>query len=178
LRPEILGSEYCLQQSGLATLKVTLRLEFKNSGDVPLILIRGAPLLGWKLRHVGISPEDDSERTEQYPTRRIIDTSRMDQTKPDPEFFAILRPGEFNTWQEQVGIVLDERPGRASLLGTEQDFTVTVNPWPDGLAQGGALRKSWASLGHLWLEPIVSAPVRIHLEDHPRIGRCTQSAIF
>lgn len=178
LRPEILESRYCLENSGLATLHVRLRLEFNNDGKVPIILLGGTPLLAFTLRSADDGRGPVSKIEQQFPRQQIIDMSKENATTPDPAIAVVIRPGESSYREDELLIPLKAASPPAPLLGTEQDLSIKVDPWPDKRRQGEILRQRWAQTGFLWLEPVDSSNVRLHIEYNPKIGPCSPKTIF
>jgi hypothetical protein len=172
LRPEILESRYCLERSGLTTLHVRLRLEFKNNGEVPVILLGGTPVLGFTLR------SGNSETAKKFPRQRIMDASKENSPTPDPAIAVVIQPGESSLREDEILIPLRAASKAAPPLGTEQDLTIKVDPWPDKRRRGESLRRRWARSGFLWLEPVDSSAVRLRIERSPRFGSCSPQTIF
>jgi hypothetical protein len=169
--PEILQIKYCLEKNGQISLHVPYRLEFRNNGKVPIVLLKVAPRLGFTLRPAekGLG---EFVRSEKHPARQIMDYSRMPPLAPDPELFVTLQPGEtYDEWEDELSITLSQGSGNLR-LGADYELGVEVNPWPDKRRTGESLRKSWAASGFLWVDPIESSQVKLHLEDKPRIQNC------
>jgi len=58
------------------------------------------------------------------------------------------------------------------MLGADDELSIEVNPWPDKQRTGESLRKRWASSGLLWVDPVVSRRMELHIQDKPRIQYC------
>jgi hypothetical protein len=104
--PQILEAKFCLEKGGQISVHVPFKQEFKNDGNVPVILLRSAPYLRFTLLPLE-KRSGEAWRSVKYPARQIMDASRTVLPTPDPKLFVVLQLGEtYNGAQDELSIHL------------------------------------------------------------------------
>ena len=159
---------------------VDLSLDFVNTGDRPVIILRpdikDVPGVFWAGGASLAWTREDSEagrfiyahsRWPSFPGKAEELAGRLDQATPPAEFTRVIRPNETWTWRTQVGFHLAgraEHTGWRANLGWDEIgragrpvwLRVGVGVWPFGLelAREGILSKlqrRWQDVGWLWV---------------------------
>jgi hypothetical protein len=179
LNLDLIRTKYCLEPSGLVTLRLQLRMNYRNDGPQPVILFRLPPVQSFVLRDGKNEPgSPTSESHHAFAPYRVFDGSKIGRTAPRGDAFTILAAGAtYQAIPEDLIIVLKDNQDREPVLGTDQYLTVEANPWPDHRKNGEALRRVWKGSGFLWLDPVQSSALKIHIEETPQVARCGPPAV-
>jgi hypothetical protein len=117
-----------------------------------------------------------TERGESDEPQVLFAASLLDTNRPDPELFVTIEPDStYEVGSAHVRIVLSDDDDGNTLLGTDQILSVTTQSWPSDPQGGEKLRQGWAALGFLWLDPVVSGTVKVHIDEAPEIKRCPEN---
>ena len=172
IEPSVLDSKYCLEAHGAVTLRLRMRLRYHNNGTRPVLTPRFYGLLGYKLfRDQDSVARNRPEGQVKFRKQQMLDTAQLDRSKPDPRFFEIVAPGaSFAGNSAEVLLLVRSGSGRRSLPDGDRFLRLTIDHWPDRRAPGERLRRSWAALGLLWLDPVESSAgkINVDLKSEPR----------
>jgi hypothetical protein len=159
---------------------VDLSLDFVNTGDRPVIILRpnikDVPGVFWAGGASLAWTREDSEagrfiyaysRWPSFPGKAGELAGRLDQATPPAELTRVIRPNETWTWRTPVGFYITgraEQTGWRANLGWDEIgragrpvwLRVGVGMWPFGLEmvqEGGLsrLQRRWQDVGWLWV---------------------------
>jgi hypothetical protein len=174
VEPELIETRYCGDDSGTLVLRATVRFSYRNRSQVSILLPRFAQISQYSL----FADEESllanrPEHQERYRVRRLFDISRLDRNKPDQHLFDFMEPGASRARVLEIVIFL-RHPNRTgvALLGKDEYLRVEINQWFGSLETGEDLRQRWRDVGALWIENVVSTPLRLHIEEDPVPRRC------
>jgi hypothetical protein len=171
LDTEVMTHRYCSEASDAISLRLTLRLTYKNDTLQPIVLLRLTPFLGLTLRDAR-SSEHSAEVHQLFSQYRFFDASKLKSEKPNARSFVTIPPGaSYNDAVNELVIALGAK-GSSPLLGTDQYLTIETNTWPDQRNNGEVVQSAWKGTGLLWLDPVQSSPVRIHIDAAPDDRQC------
>ena len=188
LTGQIVSGEIAEAEYDSIKLTLKLRLDFKNTGAKPVLMLRREPVI---VEERITSEATDGEkrcllRREGYPSidrRREWEDLRsvVDRQSPLASVIKILAPGEIWTLETTDWFHIDKKTSVngdqswAVISGTSTIwFQVTLESWPRNIERGDeryeytfgkALRERWQSFGELRLESITSEPIPLDLSS-------------
>ncbi len=175
VEPRVADMKYCIESSGVVTIHLTLRLRYRNNGEVPIILPCFRYCSGYALfRDQDSMARNQPENRASRDKRRMGDATKLNQSKPDSGFFDTIAPGAtLDNWPAENVIFVRSAPNSGQIV-PDGDYLlrVVVNHWADRRATGERLRRRWKALGLLWIEPIEAPAVKIHIDGGAKPGRC------
>src|SRR5262245_20207656 len=179
LRGEVIGVQFEGLAHGLAKYRVTLNLEFFNSGSEPIIILQPSGDKVFWFGGVSLARTEDEAKARvnfysftawpsiyHFPEYREL-AQRLDKPLPPPDVTRILKPKESWFWKtDEAWIALEEKP--TSFSGqtlTAEEIKKLPAPiwlrahlelWPFNVENfkpglGGNLRKRWSKVGVLYL---------------------------
>lgn len=164
LTAEVLARRLCAGGAGVNFLHIKLRLRFTNVGDRRLILYRGNNLFFTLWVNSNPARPSAAQYELKTSTARFRATGPEDVDRPAPgKDFVPLPPGA--KFETDVAVSLPVAcegcalPNGAITAG-EHLLRVTASTWYESKALGEKLRERWRRKGELWLNPVVSEPVR------------------
>jgi hypothetical protein len=98
----------------------------------------------------------------------------VDTAAPSRDFI-ILRPGAAYVIEITVSLPVTCAPGgqvKGVVGAGEHLLRVTVGTWYESRKLGEALRERWKRKGLLWIDNVVSEPVRFSTETSGAVVRC------
>jgi hypothetical protein len=160
---------------------VDLELEFINSGEKPIILLRGTYDEGkWWLVMTQLSVDPTDDKTSLHigggtapnsRSMRIWRTLRkqLDRPLPPKGLTYVVAPGEKVVYRLSTFVILsgDDR----KMVDRNLWLRVRLEMWPFNLEAIGRsdlqneLRRRWAKQGILWVDSIISDPIQISLRQ-------------
>jgi hypothetical protein len=180
LRGEVLSVQFEGSTNSLTRYRVTLNLEFFNSGSEPVIILQPLGDRGFWLGGVSLARTEAEAKANEnfydFSAWPSIDKSneyrelaqRLDKPLPPPDVTRILKPKESWFWKtDKALIVLEEKPhsfSRQTLTAEEIKkspypiwLRAHLEMWPFNVENfkpglGGMLRKRWSKVGVLYLE--------------------------
>ena len=179
LRGEVLGVKFEGVADRLTRYRVTLNLEFFNSGSVPVIILQPFGDKVFWLGGVNLARTEAGAKAGEnfydlsawpsiyhFPEYREL-AQKLDKSLPPPDVTRILKPKESWFWRtDQALIVLEEKPhslSRQTLTAEEIKklpapiwLRAHLEMWPFNVENfkpglGGKLRKRWSKAGVLYL---------------------------
>lgn len=172
--PELVESRYCGNSPGILFLWAKVRFTYRNIGEETVILPRFAQPLKYSLYgDVHSLLANRPEREERFSLRRLFDLTKLDQSKPDENLFDSIEPGASRA-RILVFVIVLRHPGRseASLLGKDQYLRAEINQWFGRREKGEELRRRWREFGSLWIDNVVSEPLKLQIEENPVLQSC------
>lgn len=176
LTTETLKETYCDgPDPDLLTLKMLLRVSFKNVGMERVILQRGGKLSS--VIRVSKTAEDAiANRFETTINNSIITTSgteRVAPKKPSPSRFIILSPGEtYNTITEVSIPVPRNKPLPPGVNPGTHYLQIGVWTWDESQSEAKLRRRLWQKEGFLWSESLFSKPMSFTVRLQPMAEDC------
>jgi len=180
LRGEVLGVQFEGSADRLRRYRVTLNLEFFNSGQEPIIILQPFGDKVFWLGGVSLARTEDEAKAQvefysfaawpsiyHFPVYREL-AQRLDKPLPPSDVTRILKPKESWFWRTDTDLIaLEEKP--ASYSGqklTAEEIKKLPAPiwlraylemWPFNVENfkpglGGKLRKRWSKVGVLYLQ--------------------------
>ena len=177
IRPELHAARYCLEERGASSsLRFTFYLTYRNDGDVPVILLRVYRLQEYSLiRGVDGRADDGPALRVSMQRTRMLDTTKLDDSKPEPELFDVIAPGETIGGRQVVVAIpfpLRDYSSRQPMLTGDYLLRMVIDHWPDSRTPGLRLRERWKDRGLLWTEPLETSPVVVHIDQDTKPVRC------
>ena len=173
-QPIIKDSTYCQEPKGALKLRLHLELRSQTSTGVPLLLPLFAQVTGYELyRDESAVRLHQVESTCRVHLNEILDATKLSSVAPDPSLFRKIPAGETALWHAFVQLpVMTRSQDVRSLLGKDRYLCIRINPWPAARKRGEQLRKAWMPHGALWTTEFVSLPLKIHIEQQPKVSAC------
>jgi len=175
VEPVVSQDKYCRESNGDISLRLEFILHFKNTTQNAIVLPLFARLSRYELfsddaaLSQGRKVADVSFRNED-----VLDAQKLDQVRPDPKLFRILKAGETGSLYTSVSIVvLPARAAESPLLGRDHYLKLHLNPWPAERSAGKTLAQAWQRYGNLFLTDIPSLPFKFHVHRQPISEACT-----
>lgn len=180
LRGEVLGVQFEGSADGLTRYRVTLNLEFFNSGSKPIIILQPSGDTVFWFGGVSLARTEAEAKAHvnfyslaawpsiyTFPAYREL-AQRLDKPLPQPDVTQILKPKDSWFWRtDKAWIALLEKPDSFSgqTLTAEEIkklpapiwLRAHLEMWPFNVENfkpglGGKLRKRWSKVGLLYLE--------------------------
>jgi hypothetical protein len=177
IRPELNAVRYCLEERGASSsLRLTFYLTYRNESDAPVILLRVYRLQGYSLiRSIDGRAGGGPALRGSVQKTRMLDTTKIDDSKLEPELFDVLAPGGTVGGRQVVVLIpfplRDHSSGQPMSTG-DYLLRMVIDHWPDSHAPGLRLRERWKDRGFLWIEPIETTPVVVHIDQDTKPVRC------
>lgn len=171
---QTVASQYCLEERGAISLRVSLRIMYNNAGAAPVLLPFFTRVAGYVLSSDGANPSSRQERSVMFQNPPTFDSSKLlDASKPDPKLFQTIAPGASAERVLEVPIIVRSPQSHASaLLGKVYSLRAKIENWPDSRDNAVSFRRLWEPYGVLWADPDVTAPVELRIEGNPVASRC------
>jgi hypothetical protein len=195
LRAKVLSvREEALPRASVVAVTVTLKLEFVNTGEKPVILlINRSPLcVGTTLTRSAAPALGDNILFDEYRGPSVSTTpdwkafrTTLDQPKPPVGLFHVIKPGE--SWATDSFVVLrppskleryrvDRSPVSRQILKESSPvwlrlkcdvwpFNVEHQPTSGKMRFGRELHKRWQDVGELQLNSLESEPMEVDLRQ-------------
>jgi hypothetical protein len=173
LEAELIQTRYCAEANGVISVRPKLQLRYRNTSGVPIILPLFSVLSSWQMFEK--LTDTDSDRPELMQASKpdqILDTSRLDRTKPNPLLFRTIEPQATFEIPEEVRIAVRPKGQDQRLLGKDHYLRVEINTWPDPANSSKGLQQVWKAYGRLLAGRFLSEPVKIHIDHSPAAKHC------
>ncbi len=176
----IVNQRYCKSSDdeGHNTLRMYLRLRYKNTGRQAVILYKSGSVVYREM--VSLNAQDAAER------KYVFDLSLMagvqgtiadsDSAAPGKEF-VILSPGDTFETTAKEGVVIflkrtDDQKADDALGSGDYILQVSVSTFPYPQSHADKLRNLWRSSGVLWSSDLTSSPTPFKIERHYHPVQC------
>jgi len=164
---------YCRDEDVTAVLQLSCTLEFKNTGDEPVILDKGAGIIS----RIVVVPvrggrPQPAEAEESLLTQMVARHSRRGRLE---DHFVVLARGD--TFRDGGLIAIPVRWNGSPkyphfLLPGDYLIRVDVYTWFDTPGTRDRLQQRWKTKGFLWTKGITSEPLPVMVEEHPQTQNC------
>ncbi|HEX8722966.1 MAG TPA: hypothetical protein VF736_20270 [Pyrinomonadaceae bacterium] len=165
LTAEVVGRRYCAGNR-LNILQLRVRLRYRNDGGQKLIVYRGKNFFyQTKIRGGGGSAAGQSR-----PYEVVVLNSRFNDAESEAVnarspggAFVTLPPG--GTYETEMVVGVGVTPaglerGANSVAPGEHTLQIVASSWYESRRLGEELRGRWRGSGLLWIDPVVSQPLK------------------
>lgn len=171
LTTSIVEQRYCSSTS----LLLTLRLNFTNVGQQPIILYKDSSVIG---RYM-VSRNPRAAMRRRYESRVTPSYSLLGSGVrfdiPDESLFVTLRPGESHSLEKTIYLSVSDGTGETDYLlrAGNHVLQVAVSTWYHHPELIVGLREQWRQRGFLWTNSITSAPMPFTVDRRRQIVSCS-----
>ena len=155
LTAAIVSQSYCSINPEAASLQLTVKVRYRNLGTERLILYKGHDLFfQTRIRSAAGNPAGPYEIW-------VV--------------FQVLSPGAIIQREIMIGVPLMSSKairGDAAINNGEHTLQLSVSTWYKSRSLGQKLRQQWQRKGLLWIDPVVSAPVRFTAQRPDSMPPC------
>lgn len=173
LSTTIIQERYC--RDGGETLRIRLRLHYKNTAHHKVILYKGSRLVPHYFVSRTVRSASRNHYFEVGRNEVIFPTEQesLDSTSPG-EPFAIIEPGKSFLSEAEVDIpVVDSSYPRSGFLRPDRyALRIVVATWLQSPELAPTLRRRWRRFGLLWYRPMTSAPMPFAVHKKRLSGQC------
>ena len=163
LTATIVSQSYCSINPEAASLQLTVKVRYRNLGTERLILYKGHDLFfQTRIRSAAGNPTEPYEVWVLNSRYFDEEFEPIEQDSPG-KVFLTLSPGSVYEREILVGVPLMSSKavrGDSAIYGGEHTLQLSVSTWYKSRALGQKLRQQWQRKGLLWIDGLVSAPVR------------------
>lgn len=160
-------------------LRMTVRLNYENTGRRPIILYKYSVVTLRYLISSNIkAAEEQSYMKEVAPTTRPILPGKLDVPWPDSDSpYVILQPGESYSPEIETSVHLlnisnDSTVNDGSLRPGNYVLEIVVKTWYGSSELAAALNERWKQLGSLWTKALKSQPMPFKIEGKRNVVNC------
>lgn len=176
LETEIIKQTYCDgPDSDLITMRLLLRLLFRNLGSKSIILERGSkqvPLI----RISKTLAEAIAGKPEKTVDNYIITANEHDRVPSNTQpldGFVVLKSGDTYKTIADVSIAVPRLAQVAAGVDPGSHYLqVTVWTWEQSQAKAEVMRRKWHEKGILWSETLLSIPMAFAVQAQPKPEDC------
>ena len=172
LTTEVMKARYCEWTERQATLRMSLRLVFKNNGRTPVIFSRLLLVGGSEIRSLAENPRVWSPLTTvedhlAYPSNSAPGSS------PGGDF-VVLKPGKTFVGHKTISVafLLRDPPARDERGPGDYSISLSIPTWWGSERAASLARERWKKYGHLETEGVKSEPMKFDIEKDPAIEHC------
>lgn len=176
LETEIIKQSYCDgPDPDLLTMRLLLRLFFRNSGSKSIILERASNQVSL-LRINKTLADAIAGKSEKTVNNYIITGNEHHRaffpTQP-LDGFVVLKPGDTYKTVNDVSISVPRlAPVTAGIDPGSHYLQIAVWAWDQSQAKAEAIRRKWHDKGILWSETILSTPMAFIVPPQPKPEDC------
>ena len=175
LTATIVSQSYCSINPEAASLQLTVKVRYRNLGTERLILYKGHDLFyQTRIRSVAGNPAGPYEVWVLNSRYFDEEFEPIEQDSPG-KVFLTLAPGAIYEREIMVGVPLMSSSavrGDSAIYGGEHTLQLNVSTWYKSRALGQKLRQQWQRKGLLWIDGLVSAPVRFTAHRPDAMAPC------
>ena len=175
LTTNIVKQRYCSEDTE-HKLVLTLRLDFTNSGSVPIIIDKNSTTT----RRTIVSRDLVAAAAKQYEYEEVpyIDLARAGvhlDAAPNESFFVIIKPGESYSLEKTVKIWLYDtaEPSADDLSPGQHYLQLEVYTWYFIAPPEKYPDRWWQSKGYLWADGIGSLPMPFTVAKQHEVENCS-----
>jgi hypothetical protein len=169
---ELVGRRFCAGEK-IHILQLSVRLRYQNTGGQKIIIYRGKNFF-YQSRIRGGAPGKQYEAVVLNSRFNDAQTEPVDSRRPGSAF-ATLQPGGTYETVVVIGVgVAPEGTERASntIRPGEHTLQVIASSWYESRKLGEELRGRWQGHGLLWLDPVVSQPLKFNAGQDAEANDC------
>lgn len=171
VEPELVEGRYCLGNRGSVIFRATVKFTYHNTSQNRILVPRFYQVAGFTVfrdeESLGANRPDTQSR---YVMDRQLDVMNLDQAAPDDRLFDVLEPAASNA--RILEIFLAVRPRPEVPLGADHFVRVEISHWSKNFKAAENLRRRWRKFGVLWIDNVVSQPLKLHIEKDFVPQRC------
>jgi hypothetical protein len=175
LTAAIVSQSYCSINPEAASLQLTVKVRYRNLGTERLILYKGHDLFfQTRIRSAAANPAGPYEVWVLNSRYFDEEFEPIEQDSPG-KVFLTLSPGSVYEREILVGVPLMSSKavrGDSAIYGGEHTLQLSVSTWYKSRALGQKLRQQWQRKGLLWIDGLVSAPVRFKARTPDAMQSC------
>ncbi|MEK6335019.1 MAG: hypothetical protein AABM67_08730 [Acidobacteriota bacterium] len=175
LTAAIVSQSYCSINPEAASLLLTVKVRYRNLGTERLILYKGHDLFfQTRIRSAVGNPAGPYEVWVLNSRYFDEEFEPIEQDSPG-KVFLTLAPGSVYEREIMVGVPLmnsNAVRGDSAIYAGEHTLQLNVSTWYKSRALGQKLRQQWQRKGLLWIDGLVSAPVRFAARRPDSIPPC------
>lgn len=180
LTTSIVNQRYCQSsdEGGYNTLRMDLRLRYKNTGRQPVILYKGSRVVYREM--VSRTALDAARRSYIFDLSLMVGVEGTLNISDSPVLnkdFVVLLPGAiFETVAHEGSVLFLKRndPENSSDALSTGEYMLQVStytfPYSQKLAEN--LRSRWKTIGVLWSNDLTSRPMAFTVERDRKLSRC------
>ena len=175
LTAAIVSQSYCSINPEAASLQLTVKVRYRNLGTERLILYKGHDLF-FQTRIRSAAGNSAGPYEVWVLNSRYFDEEfePIEQNSPG-RVFQVLSPGAIIQREIMIGVPLMSSKairGDAAINNGEHTLQLSVSTWYKSRSLGQKLRQQWQRKGLLWIDPVVSAPVRFTAQRPDSMPPC------
>jgi len=175
LSANIIEQQYCSDEDG-TTLSLVLRLNYANTGTIPVLLDKRKPVIGKIM--VSSNLEALAKQEYEYNPSFYFDLPRLGfdpRITPKESSFVTLRPGESFSIDTNIGLPLYDgtEDTEDDLRAGNHILQVVAWTW-HYLNRPLAYREQWRNQGYLWSESLTSIPTPFTVEEQREFVKCSK----
>lgn len=170
------SQRYCEGDGQINMLQLHLQAEVTNRTGEPAVMYLGSPMV----EQIAVAKHESALRIGRLEANITPFEMTATSTEPvlNPRHFITFAPDASHTVDRLGTIALPVVAKGSQLNGVlspgEHVLALRLAVWSDGV-DVGPWAKRVASRGRLWVEPLVSLPVRLHVENEPSLIKCEKS---
>lgn len=174
LSASIEKQEYCLQPDGRTSLRLSLRLEFRNISNERVILFEKSNFVAG-MDITDFASGHEPLRWPQIQIDRVIPAGNSLIPASPGEDYAFLKPGKTLKTNTVVHIDLlhSKLPGGGPVNPGKYSLAVSVVTWYGTYNAADAARQQWRRSGYLITGDVTSAPVSFSVSPNPHFHDCS-----
>ena len=185
----LVQQKYCLgqpdgpvdgQPPDAVTLRMTVRLEYRNSGQRPVIIPAMGHLAAVIVRPISSDNTEPQRIDTQFTVRKPLTELPTDINKENPFnawFKVIPSKDKFDKYFEHIVVLRVHCPSlhdrRFELLGKKIRIQLEITHKVFSERLTNALAEKWSSYGRLWAGTVVTHPIEVSVPLHPSISDCS-----
>ena len=174
LTTEILSQRYCTGDGDLDGVLLDLRLLYRNTGTVPLILYKDSFHAGTtEVLKTVEGPSELYYAPDEVPANDnkpwTVDASSLDK-----RFVILQANATFETKSTTRVFVTrdDSKHFAGSVESGDHYLLVTISTWPGSQEQADQMQREWRSNGTLWRTAITSLPMKFTIAKNRTVSDC------
>lgn len=176
LTTSIINQRYCAGNQ----LMLTLKLQYTNVGNQPLILFKFAKVIYQSMvsRSVRDSEAKRYEQDASISAYSSMDYISVDTPSPGP-LFVILKPTESFEDEDIVNVFINDGKSifnRKFLRPGDYVLEVRTSTWGSSPEQAERLRARWKQYGDFWSWDIKSLPMPFKIDEERKVVNCVERA--
>lgn len=178
---ESVQSRTCRDGLGNALLELSFRLRFRNIGDDPIVLSRGAKGI------LEVLVSETAERLDQRRADFRMYLTRVEGDAPQPlgtgfrdDLFFTLPP--HGSRDETSSVRIPSGSGNGNLTAPklkegQHYIRLVLRGWPNTTTRPDQVRQEWGRYGLVWSEDILTDAAPFEVSPQPAVAPCSPSSM-
>lgn len=167
----IINQRYCASNK----LVLTLKLQYTNVGDRPLILFKITKTIDRAMVSRSVKDAEAKRYAQDWNISNMVlmDYSVVDTPSPG-NLFAVLNPGESLDDEDIVHVFIRDGAfmNRNFLLPGDYILEIRASTWRTSPEFAEKLRARWKQYGELWTRNVKSLPMPFKIDEERMIVNC------